>query len=74
MLTDWSYKNTVNRQWYWRTCNEPFDYWQTGAPRDRPSIMSRYVMAEYFQRHCGLFFPPEGNYTTVRPLGRRPMA
>ncbi|KAB5554368.1 serine carboxypeptidase S28 [Coniochaeta sp. 2T2.1] len=71
---DWSYSNTVNRQWYWMLCNEPFFYWQTGAPEDRPTIMSRYVTAEYYQRQCGLFFPTGSdggmNYTYGSTLER----
>ncbi|OIW23514.1 serine carboxypeptidase S28 [Coniochaeta ligniaria NRRL 30616] len=71
MFKDWSYQNTINRQWYWMTCNEPFYYWQSGAPKDRPSIMSRYVTAEYYQRQCDLFFPrDDGNYTYGSAAGR----
>jgi hypothetical protein len=70
MFMDRSYGNSVNRQWYWMTCNEPFFYWQTGAPKDRPSIISRYVTAEYYQRQCGLFFPQDGNYTYGSAAGK----
>jgi hypothetical protein len=58
MFTDTSLSNTLDRQWVWMTCNEPFGYWQTGAPRDRPSIVSRLVDADYWIRQCGLYFPP----------------
>lgn len=44
-------------------CNEPFAYWQDGAPRDRPSLVSRMIDGAYWQRQCDLFFPAEGNYT-----------
>jgi hypothetical protein len=44
-------------------CNEPFAYWQDGAPKDVSSIVSRLVTAEYWQRQCDLFFPPEDGYT-----------
>jgi hypothetical protein len=57
MFTDTSLSNTVDRQWEWMLCNEPFGYWQDGAPAGRPSIVSRTVNAEYWQRQCALFFP-----------------
>jgi hypothetical protein len=62
MFTDTSLSNVIDRQWVWMTCNEPFGYWQTGAPEDRPSLVSRLVDPEYWIRQCGLFFPdgPEG--------------
>lgn len=28
MFTDMAVNNTINRQWYWMLCNEPFAYWQ----------------------------------------------
>lgn len=65
MYTDTSLSNTIDRQWVWMTCNEPFGYWQDGAPESRPSIVSRLVTAEYWVRQCGLYFPkgPHGeNY------------
>jgi len=58
MYTDWSLSNGVDRQWVWMTCNEPFGYWQDGAPSDRPTIVSRLVNEAYWERQCGLFFPP----------------
>ncbi|KAH8911725.1 serine carboxypeptidase S28 [Coniochaeta sp. PMI_546] len=70
MFKDWNYQNTLNRQWYWMTCNEPFYYWQGGAPKERPSIMSRYVTAEYYQRQCDLFFPRDGNFTYGSAIGK----
>ena len=54
---------TIDRQWVWMTCNEPFAYWQTGAPLGRASIVSRLVTAEYFQRQCDLFFPEVNGFT-----------
>lgn len=44
-------------------CNEPFGYWQDGAPRGKQTIVSRLIDAPYWQRQCDLFFPTEGNYT-----------
>ena len=42
--TDVSVANTIYRQWTWFLCNEPFAYWQDGAPADRPSIVSRLLV------------------------------
>lgn len=63
MFRDTSLSNTLDRQWVWMTCNEPFGYWQDGAPADRPTIVSRLVTAEYWIRQCGLYFPPEDGQT-----------
>lgn len=62
--------NAINRQWNWFLCNEPFDYWQGGAPAGRPSIVSRLVTPEYWERQCALFFPPEGEYTYGHAEGK----
>ncbi|KAK0708905.1 serine carboxypeptidase S28-domain-containing protein [Apiosordaria backusii] len=59
--TDYLVSNTFNRQWFWMLCNEPFFYWQTGAPAGQPSIMSRHVTPEYFERQCRLMFPDQGD-------------
>ena len=63
MYKDLSTNNTFNRQWFWMLCNEPFYYWQTGAPLGQPSLVSRLVTPEYYQRQCSLFFPTQDNYT-----------
>ena len=63
LFTDRSVNNSIDRQWNWMLCNEPFAYWQDGAPSDTPSIVSRLVGPKYWNRQCALFFPPEGNYT-----------
>jgi len=55
--------NGADRQWNWMLCNEPFDYWQDGAPKGRPTLASRLVTAEYWQRQCALFFPTVNSYT-----------
>ncbi|KAL9085243.1 MAG: hypothetical protein Q9165_007677 [Trypethelium subeluteriae] len=62
LFVDTSLSNAADRQWVWMTCNEPFGYWQDGAPTSRPSIVSRLVTADYWIRQCGLFFPtgPQG--------------
>lgn len=64
MFTDTSLSNTVDRQWVWMTCNEPFGYWQDGAPSNRPTLVSRLVDANYWIRQCGLYFPPAPDGTT----------
>ncbi|KAF2501770.1 serine carboxypeptidase [Lophium mytilinum] len=70
MFTDHTLSNVVDRQWVWLTCTEPFGYWQTGAPKDRPSIVSRLVDEEYWVRQCGLFFPEENGFTYGLDGGR----
>ncbi|KAI5357330.1 putative peptidase S28, alpha/Beta hydrolase [Septoria linicola] len=64
LYTDTTLSNVVDRQWVWMTCNEPFGYWQDGAPAGRPSIVSRLVDADYWIRQCGLYFPPGPNGET----------
>ncbi|KAK4109669.1 serine-type peptidase-like protein [Canariomyces notabilis] len=54
---DLSSGNWVNRQWWWMLCNEPFEWWQDGAPITRPSIASRLVDPEYWRNQCPLLFP-----------------
>ncbi|KAK3384098.1 serine-type peptidase-like protein [Lasiosphaeria ovina] len=49
--------NYFNRQWNWLLCNEPFEYWQDGAPLGRPTIVSRLVTADYWRQQCNLWFP-----------------
>jgi hypothetical protein len=63
IFSDYTVGNAADRQWNWMLCNEPFDYWQDGAPQNRPSIVSRLITAEYWQRQCALFFPTENGYT-----------
>ncbi|KAK1589929.1 serine carboxypeptidase S28 [Colletotrichum navitas] len=68
--TDWTAGNNFGRAWYWMLCNEPLFYWQTGAPEDRPTIVSRLTTPEYYQRQCDLFFPKQGEYTYASNLGK----
>lgn len=63
MYLDRTVGNPVNLQWEWMLCNEPFGWWQDGAPQNRPSIVSRLVNADYWQRQCALFFPTVNGYT-----------
>ena len=58
LFTDTSLSNTIDRQWNWFLCNQPFGYWQDGAPSSRPSIVSRLIDVNYWTRQCALFFPP----------------
>ncbi|QSZ37115.1 hypothetical protein DSL72_009208 [Monilinia vaccinii-corymbosi] len=66
---DYSVNNEFDRQWTWMLCNEPFQWWQTGAPKSRPTIVSRLINADYWQRQCALYFPTEGNYTYASAKG-----
>ncbi|KAL2178375.1 serine carboxypeptidase S28-domain-containing protein [Thermothelomyces heterothallicus CBS 202.75] len=58
---DLSLDNWINRQWNWMLCNEPFEWWQDGAPLTRPTLVSRLVNADYWRKQCPLHFP-EGGY------------
>ncbi|ETS84162.1 hypothetical protein PFICI_02187 [Pestalotiopsis fici W106-1] len=66
---DWTPDNVGDRPWIWMTCNEPFFYWQTGAPEGTPTVMTRLATPEYYDRQCALWFPPEGNNTYRSALG-----
>ncbi|KAF7159052.1 hypothetical protein CNMCM5623_004285 [Aspergillus felis] len=70
LFTDLSPSNTINRQWVWFTCNEPFFYWQDGAPEDEFTIVPRLVSAEYWQRQCSLYFPELNGYTYGSAKGK----
>ncbi|KAK1960861.1 hypothetical protein LY78DRAFT_685318 [Colletotrichum sublineola] len=48
--TDWSSTNPFGRTWSWLLCNEPLQGWTT-APKDGPTIVSRFGTAEYNRRH-----------------------
>lgn len=62
LFTDLTLGNTVDRQWNWMLCNQPFGYWQVGPPAGKTTLASRLVTVEYYTRQCGLFFPkgPQG--------------
>ncbi|KXX79502.1 putative serine protease EDA2 [Madurella mycetomatis] len=70
IFKDYSVGNRWNRQWFWMLCNQPFFYWQTGAPPKTPSIVSRYITPEYMERQCHLLFPPQGNATFGAAAGK----
>lgn len=63
MYTDLTVGNVYDRQWTWMLCNQPFSYWQDGAPAGTTTIVSRLVTASYWQRQCELFFPPVDGHT-----------
>ena len=54
IFTDTTLSNTADRQWVWMLCNEPFGYWQDGAPEGRPTLVSRLVNEKYWIRQCPL--------------------
>ncbi|SMQ45010.1 unnamed protein product [Zymoseptoria tritici ST99CH_3D7] len=51
------------RAYSWLQCNE-IGMWDTGAPDDRPSIVSRLIVPEYWYAQCALRFPPGPNGET----------
>ncbi|EPQ64563.1 Bgt-2013 [Blumeria graminis f. sp. tritici] len=63
IFTDYTVNNTGGRQWNWMLCNEPLFYWQDGSPKSQPSLVSRLINPQYWERQCSLFFPPEENYS-----------
>lgn len=63
---DLSPSNWVNRQWWWMLCNEPFEWWQDGAPILQKTLVSRLMSPDYWREQCPLFFPTkEGKYGIV---------
>jgi len=55
--------NPVDRQWEYYLCNQPFGYWQDGAPQNQPTIVSRLIDVHYYTRQCGLYFPTVDGYS-----------
>ncbi|KAE8391735.1 serine carboxypeptidase S28-domain-containing protein [Aspergillus alliaceus] len=70
LFTDTSVKNAMDRQWQWFLCNEPFFWWQDGAPEGVPTIVPRTVDAAYWQRQCSLFFPEVNGFTYGSAKGK----
>ncbi|TLS22750.1 uncharacterized protein PpBr36_06479 [Pyricularia pennisetigena] len=75
LFRDYTVLNLGNRQWNWLLCNEPFKFWQTGAPEGEKTIASRFVRDTYYERQCKLWFPDEpreggGVYTFGIALGK----
>ncbi|VUC25047.1 unnamed protein product [Clonostachys rosea] len=64
---DLTANNWANRQWNWMLCNEPFKWWQNGAPEGTPTIVSRLLGNEYWESLCPLYFP-EGGYGIQRKM------
>ncbi|KAH9886027.1 peptidase S28 [Cubamyces lactineus] len=48
--------NNWNRSWYWLLCNE-FGFSLGGSPESVPTLASRMLGAEYYERICTNFFP-----------------
>ncbi|PNY21899.1 Thymus-specific serine protease [Tolypocladium capitatum] len=70
IYTDTSVNNTVNRQWMWFLCNEPFEYWQAWGPDSDTGIISKLVTRDYFVRQCADFFPDVKDITYGLNRGR----
>ncbi|KAJ6789558.1 hypothetical protein PWT90_09816 [Aphanocladium album] len=50
--------NMQNRQWQWMLCNEPFEWWRTGAaPAGQPRMSSKLISPDDFRNQCALYFP-----------------
>ena len=64
LLTDTSLSNRADRQWVWMRCNEPFGWWQAGAPEGQPTLVSRLIDVEWWVRQCGVYFPTGSNGET----------
>ncbi|KAL2265025.1 hypothetical protein VTJ83DRAFT_7535 [Remersonia thermophila] len=58
---DLSPGNWINRQWMWMLCNEPFEWWQDGAPATHATLVSRLVNPSYWRKQCSVFFPVDKN-------------
>ncbi|KAK4231649.1 hypothetical protein QBC38DRAFT_200927 [Podospora fimiseda] len=64
---DLSPSNWLNRQWWWMVCNEPFEWFQDGAPLLEHTLVSRLIKPDYWRRLCTLLFPPsEGSYGIIQ--------
>ncbi|KAG5729327.1 putative serine protease K12H4.7 [Termitomyces sp. T112] len=64
--TDISVDNAL-RSWSWIVCNE-VGYFQEGAPKGHPSLVTRLVQPSYDLRQCQLMFPeafPEPPKTAI---------
>ncbi|PAV21369.1 peptidase S28 [Pyrrhoderma noxium] len=62
--TDISIDNWV-RSWSWSLCNE-LGFSLVGAPEGTPSITSRLIQPEYYERQCAYLFP-EKFITAISP-------
>lgn len=40
--------------------DDSFEWWQDGAPRNRSTLVSRLVTADYWRKQCALHFPNGG--------------
>lgn len=51
-------------------CYSDLTYISSGAPSDVPSLVSRTVTGEYYQRQCPLYFPEVNGYTYGSAKGK----
>lgn len=52
--------NLYNRQWTWMLCNEPFEWWFSGAPKNHnngKTLVSRLINKDHWRNLCKLHFP-----------------
>ncbi|KAI0352501.1 peptidase S28 [Trametes cingulata] len=52
--------NDYGRSWEWLLCTE-FGFWFDGAPKDRPTLVSRTITPEWSERQCVNMFPEAFN-------------
>ncbi|KAI8393405.1 peptidase S28 [Radiomyces spectabilis] len=57
----------VNRAWMWQRCTE-YAYWQTAPPLWYPSIVSRKLTTDWYQKQCPLMFGE--HHVPARPAWR----
>lgn len=53
------------RPWTYQTCTQ-FGYYPSASPKGHPTLLSRFVTAEYYERQCAMFFGK--NYIPSQPL------
>jgi len=58
-----------NRCWSWEVCQE-FGYFQSAAPDNHPTLISRLIDVPYLKRICSLYFdlPPDHKIDTAKVL------
>lgn len=58
---------SMERPWFYQTCAH-FGYYKTAPPKGYPTLFSRILTEEYYQRKCAMYFgrdyiPPHPNTT-----------
>ncbi|TFY82703.1 hypothetical protein EWM64_g1305 [Hericium alpestre] len=66
--TDTSVDN-ANRSWYWIVCNE-VGWFQDGAPKRTPSLVSRLAQPNGDERQCVMMFPEAFSSAPVPNVGK----